>query len=136
MEMLAGYASGHQHPFNGAIRMIGTLATILGAFIALSWINSESTSHSINFAYVVVGVLFAFYFTLDKSFRLVFLLYAVPVTYLVTRIGTEQLPTSAFVAAATFLGGYARSSITRSRRPQVLYCNIRSRRTWRHGQTT
>jgi len=107
MDMLTGYASAHQHPFNVAVHMIGIPTIMLGAFIALSWANSEMAGITVNGAHLATLILFVFYFTLDKLFSLVFLLYAVPVAYFATIIGAEPMATSGTVAAGTFFGGYA-----------------------------
>jgi len=107
MDMLTGYASAHQHPFNVAVHMIGIPTIMLGAFIALSWANTEIAGITVNCAHLATLILFVFYFTLDKLFSLVFMLYAVPVAYFATIIGAEPMATSGTVAAATFFGGYA-----------------------------
>lgn len=107
MNMLTGYASAHQHPFNVAVHMIGIPTIMLGAFIALSWANTEIAGYNVNLAQMAALVLFIFYFTLDRLFSLVFLLYAAPVAYFATIIGAEPMATSGVVAAATFFGGYA-----------------------------
>ena len=107
MEMLAGYAAAHQHPFNIAVHMLGIPTIMLGVFIALSWIHTEIAGYTVNLAHVAALVLFIFYFTLDRLFSFVFLLYAVPVAYFATVIGSEPLATSGLAAAATFFGGYA-----------------------------
>jgi len=107
MDMLTGYASAHQHPFNVAVHMIGIPTIMLGAFIALSWANTEIAGMVFNGAHLATLILFVFYLTLDKLFSLTFLLYAVPVAYFATIIGAEPMATSGTVAAATFFGGYA-----------------------------
>jgi len=107
MDMLTGYASAHQHPFNVAVHMIGIPTIMLGAFIALSWANTEIAGMVFNGAHLATLILFVFYLTLDKLFSLTFLLYAVPVAYFATFIGAEPMATSGTVAAATFFGGYA-----------------------------
>jgi uncharacterized membrane protein YGL010W len=107
MDMLTGYAAAHQHPFNIAVHMIGIPTIMLGAFIALSWVDAEFAGFTVNLAHVATLGLCIFYFTLDKLFSLVFLLYAAPVAYFATVIGAEPLATSAVVAAAAFFGGYA-----------------------------
>ena len=106
MDMLTGYASDHQHPFNIAVHLVGIPTIMLGVFIPLSWVNAGNASIPINLAYVATLGLFVFYLTLDRIFSLVFLLYAVPVAVLATRIGTEPLAVSGTVAAAAFFGGY------------------------------
>lgn len=107
MDMLTGYASAHQHPFNIAVHMLGIPTIMLGAFIALSWASADIAGQTVNLAHLATFLLFAFYFTLDKLFSLVFLLYAAPVAYLATVIGAEPMASSGLVAAATFFGGYA-----------------------------
>ena len=105
--MLTGYAAAHQHPFNIAVHMIGIPTIMLGVFIALSWAGSDIAGYTINLAHVAVLVLFISYFTLEKLFSVMFLLYAAPIAYFATVIGAEPMATSGAVAAATFLGGYA-----------------------------
>lgn len=107
MDMLTGCASAHQHPFNIAVHMIGIPTIMLGAFIALSWVDTEIAGYTINLAHIAALTLFAFYFSLDRLFSLVFLLYAAPIAYIATIIGAEPMATSGVVAAATFCGGYA-----------------------------
>jgi len=107
MDMLTGYASAHQHPFNVAVHMIGIPTIMLGAFIALSWASIEIATYTVNLAHAATLVLFVFYFTLDKLFSLVFLLFAAPVAYFATVIGAEPMATSGVVAATAFFGGYA-----------------------------
>jgi uncharacterized membrane protein YGL010W len=50
--------------------------------------------------------MFIFYWTLDRVFSVVFLLYALPTAFFATAIGNEPLATSASVAAGAFFGGY------------------------------
>ncbi len=107
MEMLTGYASAHQHPFNIAVHLIGIPTIMLGVFIALSWANTEIMGVALNGAHLATLILFIFYFTLDKVFSLFFLLYAVPIAYFATVIGAQPMAVSGTVAAATFFGGYA-----------------------------
>ncbi len=107
MDMLTGYASAHQHPFNIAVHFIGIPVIMLGVFIVLSWASIEVPGMTINLAYAATLGLFIFYFMLDKIFSVVFLLYAVPVAMLATRIGTEPLAVSGTIAAIAFFGGYA-----------------------------
>ncbi len=106
MDMLTGYASAHQHPFNIAVHFVGIPTIMLGVFIALSWVSADIAGMSINLAHVAVFGMFVFYLTLDRIFGFVFLLYAVPVALLATRIGAEPLVVSGTVSAATFVGGY------------------------------
>lgn len=106
MDMLTGYAAAHQHPFNIAVHMIGIPVIMLGVFIALSWVSVEIGGISLNGAHAATLVLFLFYFSLDKLFSVVFLLFAAPIAYLATKIGMEPMQTSGAFAAATFVGGY------------------------------
>jgi uncharacterized membrane protein YGL010W len=106
MEMLTGYASAHQHPFNIAVHLVGIPVIMLGVFIPLSWLSIEIPGVKFNLAHVATVGLFAFYFTLDRIFSVVFLIYALPVAILATRIGAEPLAVSGTVAAAAFFGGY------------------------------
>lgn len=107
MNMLIGYASAHQNPFNIAVHMIGIPTIMLGVFIVLSWVSADVAGYTLNLAHVVTLVLFVFYWTLEKLFSVVFLLYAAAIAYFATIIGTEPVATSGTVAAAAFFGGYA-----------------------------
>lgn len=107
MDMLTGYASAHQHPFNIAVHLVGIPTIMLGVFIALSWADTQILGVTVNGAHLATLILFVFYFTLDWLFSLVFLLYAIPVAYVATVIGAQPLAVSGTVAAATFFGGYA-----------------------------
>ncbi len=106
MDMLTGYAAAHQHPFNIAVHFVGIPVIMLGVFIPLSWVSANIAGMTINLAHIAVFGMFVFYFTLDRIFSVVFLMYAVPVALLATRIGVEPLAMSGSVAAATFFGGY------------------------------
>ena len=106
MDMLTSYATAHQHPFNIAVHMIGIPVIMLGAFIALSWMNVDIGDISLNGAHAATLILFVFYFSLDKLFSVVFLLFAAPIAYLASRIGLEPIQVSGAFAAATFVGGY------------------------------
>lgn len=106
MEMLTGYAAAHQHPFNIAVHMIGIPTIMLGAFIALSWVEINIDDVTLNLAHVTTLCLFVFYFTLDRIFSLVFIAYAIPITYFATVIGNAPFAVSATVAGVTFFGGY------------------------------
>ena len=106
MDMLTGYASAHQHPFNIGVHLVFIPVIMLGVFIPLSWVNGDVGGASINLAHVAAFGLFVFYFTLDRLFSVAFLIYAVPVAVLATRIGTEPLSVSGTVAAIAFFGGY------------------------------
>jgi uncharacterized membrane protein YGL010W len=107
MDMLTGYASAHQHPFNVAVHMIGIPTIMLGVFIALSWAQVDIAGFAVNGAHMATLILLAFYMTLDRLFAVAFLVYGVPVAWLATVIGAEPLATSGTVAAIAFFGGYA-----------------------------
>jgi uncharacterized membrane protein YGL010W len=106
MDMLVGYAAAHQHPFNIAVHLIGIPTIMLGVFIPLSWASADFLGLTVNLAYVATAFMFFFYWTLDRLFSVVFLLYAVPVAFFATTIGHEPMATSASVAAGAFFGGY------------------------------
>jgi len=106
MDMLTGYASAHQQPLNLALHLAGIPVIMLGAFIPLSWVSTNILGYTLNLAHVATFGLFVFYFTLDRIFSIVFLLYAVPLAILATRIGTEPLAVSGTIAATTFFGGF------------------------------
>lgn len=106
MDMLVGYASAHQHPFNVAIHLVGIPTIMLGASIALSWVSTEIADVTINLAFIVIFGMFVFYLTLDKIFAVAFLLIALPIALLGTSIGELSFSKSASIAAATFFGGY------------------------------
>ena len=106
MDMLAGYAAAHQHPFNIAVHLIGIPVIMLGVFIPLSWVSGEILGNTINLAHVATLGLFIFYMTLDRLFSIAFLFYAVPVAILASRIGAEPVAVSGTIATATFVGGY------------------------------
>ena len=107
MDMLTGYASAHQHPFNVAVHMIGIPTIMLGVFIVLSWAGVDIAGVTINGAHVATLVLLAFYMTLDRLFAIAFLVYGIPVAWLATVIGAEPVPISGPAAAVAFFGGYA-----------------------------
>ena len=107
MEMLTGYASAHQHPFNVAVHLIGIPTIMLGVFIVLSWAGITVFGISVNGAHIATLILLIFYLTLDLVFSIAFLAYAVPVAWLATSIGTAPLSVSGTIAAIAFFGGYA-----------------------------
>jgi uncharacterized membrane protein YGL010W len=107
MDMLVGYASAHQHPFNIAIHLVGIPLIMLGVLIPLSWVGGEVAGIPVNLAHVVVFGLGTFYLSLDRLFATVFLVYAMPVAWLASRIGMAPVSSSGSVAAAAFFGGYA-----------------------------
>lgn len=106
MDMLVGYASAHQHPFNIAIHLLGIPTIMLGVSIALSWVSTDIAGVAINLAYITVLAMCVFYLTLDKIFAIAFLLIALPIAMLGTSIGELPIGRSATIAAATFFGGY------------------------------
>lgn len=107
MGMLAGYAAAHQHPFNILVHLIGIPTIMLGVLIPLTWISVETRFVSFSLAHVVALGFFLFYMTLDRTFAVVFLIAALLLTTLATRLGALPLPTSATIAAVAFFGGYA-----------------------------
>lgn len=106
MDMLVGYASAHQHPFNIAVHLIGIPTIMFGVFIPFSWLSADLFGITINLAYVTAVAMFAFYLTLDKLFAVVFLAYAIPVAFFATGVGAGPTAMAGTVAAATFFGGY------------------------------
>lgn len=106
MDMLTGYASAHRHPLNIAVHLVGIPVIMLGVFIPLSWMSFDLAGFTVNLAHVATLGLFVFYFMLDRIFSAVFLLYAVLIAWLATRIGSEPLSVSGSIAAAAFFGGY------------------------------
>ena len=107
MEMLTGYASAHQHPFNVAVHMVGIPTIMFGAFIVLSWFELGFRGFVVNGAHLATLILFVFYLTLDVTFSIAFLLIAAPIAWFATVIGAQPIATSGTLAAATFFGGYA-----------------------------
>lgn len=106
MDMLTGYASAHQHPVNVAVHFVGIPVIMLGVFIPLSWVSADLPGGAINLAHGTAIGLFVYYLTLDRLFSLAFLLIAIPVAMLATRIGHEPVAISGSIAAAAFFGGY------------------------------
>ncbi len=106
MDMLTGYAAAHQHPVNIAVHMIGIPAIMLGALVALSWVEITLGGVTFNLAWVLVAVFFAFYLSLDALFAIVFLLVAALMTIAATSISGLEFALSASIAAALFFGGY------------------------------
>lgn len=70
MDMLTGYASAHQHPFNIAVHLVGIPIIMLGVFIPLSRVSADILGTAINLANVATFGLFVFYFTLDRIFSI------------------------------------------------------------------
>ena len=106
MDMLVGYASAHQHPFNIAVHLIGIPTIMFGVSIPFSWVSADILGVTINLAYVTAIAMFAFYLTLDKLFAVVFLAYAIPVAFFATGVGAGPTAMAGTVAAAAFFGGY------------------------------
>jgi len=107
LEMLTGYASAHQHPFNILVHMIGIPTIMLGVLIPFSWASVEIGSISITLAHVIVVGMFLFYLTLDRVFALVFLLAGIGLAILANWIAVLPFATAAIIAALCFFGGYA-----------------------------
>ncbi len=107
MDMLAGYAASHQHPFNIFVHMIGIPTIMLGVLIPLSWANVDVSGYSISLAHLVMLVFFGFYMTLDRLFAVVFLVVAFGITVLATNIAAKPVAVSGTIATIAFFGGYA-----------------------------
>jgi len=107
MDMLTGYASAHQHPFNIFVHMIGIPTIMLGVLIPLTWVGVEAGGFTLNLAHLAMLGFFAFYMTLDKPFAIVFLIFALFVVWIAGRLGSLPIATSGPIAAAAFFGGYA-----------------------------
>lgn len=106
MEMLTGYAAAHQHPVNIAVHMVGIPVIMFGVMIPLSWASFEISGISVTLAHSVLLALFVFYFTLDRLFAVVFLLFSAVVLWLAQQVATAPLRVSGTIAAAAFVGGY------------------------------
>lgn len=107
MDMLTGYAAAHQHPFNILVHLVGIPTIMLGVLIPLTWVSFEVAGVSISLAHLLVFAFFAFYLTLDRIFAITFLVAALLLTLLATRLGELPLPVSGGIAAVAFFGGYA-----------------------------
>jgi len=107
MDMLAGYAAAHRHPFNIFVHMLGIPTIMLGVLIPLTWLSASVGGLTISAAHALVVGLFLFYMTLDRLFAVVFLAFALLLTAVATHIGAMPLASSATVAAVAFFGGYA-----------------------------
>lgn len=106
LDMLTGYASAHQHPVNIAVHMVGIPAIMFGALVALSWVTFDVGPVTASLAWVLVGVFFAFYLTLDTLFAFVFLVAAILMTLAAQAVAAWPLQLSGTIAAATFGGGF------------------------------
>lgn len=107
MDMLTGYASAHQHPFNIFVHMIGIPTIMFGVMIPLTWAATDVGGVTINLAHILVLGFFAFYMTLDKPFAVVFLVFSMLIAWLAGKVGALPVATSGVIAAAAFFGGYA-----------------------------
>lgn len=107
MDMLVGYAAAHQHPVNIFVHMIGIPTIMFGVLVPLSWAGITVGGLEVNLAHLAVLGFFLFYLTLDRLFAVVFLVAAIALAALATRVGGLPLPVSGSIAAAAFFGGYA-----------------------------
>ena len=107
MEMLTGYAASHQHPFNIAVHMIGIPTIMLGVLIPLTWLTFGVNGFSFSLAHVLVVGFFAFYFSLDVIFAVVFLIAGLLLEMLAAKLGAIPGNASWIIAAVCFFGGYA-----------------------------
>ncbi len=107
MDMLAGYAASHQHPFNVLVHMIGIPTIMLGVMIPLTWIEIAVNGFQFNLAHLVLVAFFLFYATLDLLFAVVFLVAGFLLVSLASVL--SALPGNApwIIAAVCFFGGYA-----------------------------
>jgi len=106
MDMLTGYAAAHQHPFNILVHMIGIPTIMLGILIPLTWIGIEIGGITVTLAHGVMLGFFAFYMTLDRTFAVVFLMFALLLAELARYIGAMPITVSGSIAAIAFIGGY------------------------------
>lgn len=106
MEMLTGYASSHQHPFNIFVHMIGIPTIMLGALIPLTWVSFEVGGVQILLAHVLLIGFFVFYLTLDAVFAAAFLVTSWLLSLLAVKFGAYPGNTGWIIAAACFFGGY------------------------------
>ena len=106
MDMLTGYAAAHQHPFNVFVHLIGIPTILLGVLIPLSWVEFVIGAMHVSLAHILVTGFTLFYLTLDRLFAFTFLVMALLLAAIATRIGALPLATSGAIAAAAFFGGY------------------------------
>lgn len=106
MDMLTGYASAHQHPFNIFVHMLGIPTIMLGVLIPLSWVQANVVGIDITLAQLAMFGFFLFYLTLDRIFAVVFLVFALAIAKGAAVIGAWPVETSGTVAALAFVGGY------------------------------
>lgn len=106
MEMLTGYAAAHRHPVNVAVHMVGIPVIMFGVLIPLTWVTIGIDGFEASLAWLVVAGFFLFYMTLDALFALVFLAFALVMTWLAGLVGDLPIRVSGSIAAAAFVGGY------------------------------
>lgn len=122
LEMLTAYAASHQHPVNIAVHMVGIPSIMFGALVALSWVSLGVGGFHVNLAWLLVGIFFLFYLTLDVLFAVVFAAVSAVMTLAAIRVGEMPFAESGSVAAATFFGGYLAQFIGHAieKKPPVL----------------
>jgi len=106
MDMLTAYAAAHQRPLNIAVHMIGIPTIMFGALIPLSWAGVTLAGVDISFAHILMLGFFAFYMTLDRTFAVVFLFFAMLIAELSGVVAGLPLRSSGTIAALAFTGGY------------------------------
>ncbi|MCH9693934.1 MAG: DUF962 domain-containing protein [Gammaproteobacteria bacterium] len=108
MDMLTGYASAHQHPFNIFVHMIGIPTIMLGVIIPLTKVGFEVNEFRFLLAHVVMLGFFLFYLTLDVIFAVAFAVGAWLLVKLAVVIGVAYPGNASWmIAAGCFFGGYA-----------------------------
>ncbi|MGI9219521.1 MAG: DUF962 domain-containing protein [Woeseiaceae bacterium] len=107
MDMLTGYAAAHQHPFNILVHLLGIPTIMLGVLIPLTWLSVGEGATAANLGHLLIFAFFLFYMTLDQVFAIVFLILALLLNELASRVGALPMATSGSIAAACFFGGYA-----------------------------
>jgi uncharacterized membrane protein YGL010W len=107
MDMLTGYATSHQHPFNVFVHMIGIPTIMLGILIPLTWVGFEVNEFHFYLAHVLVFGFFLFYLSLDIIFAVTFAIGGYYLTSLAVYLGGFPGNTGWTIAAACFFGGYA-----------------------------
>jgi uncharacterized membrane protein YGL010W len=107
MDMLTGYAAAHQHPFNIFVHLVGIPTIMLGVLIPLTWFSVGEGVAAANLGHLLIFGFFLFYMTLDQIFAIVFLILALRLNEVGSRIGMLPMATSGAIAAGLFFGGYA-----------------------------
>ena len=107
MDMLTGYVSAHQHPFNVFIHMLGIPMITFGVLIATAWLEFTIAGVTVTGAHVLLVGFTLFYLTLDVLFALVFLVLGWLLLIPAVKIAALPFGQSAAIAAACFFGGYA-----------------------------